>query len=149
MAPMAAASGGEGGGSGGGASGSAPSMASRAAAAMAKAGRISADAGANLAMGAYDVGKQAVASRMEKFGERVSQTVGGKMADAINQRQEAGREAASEAPTFAGDGITGAGMAMASAGADAAAAAGEGEAKTAAPLDPEVAAFMKRDGSAG
>lgn len=148
--PMAAAaSGGEGGGSGGGASGAAPSMASRAAAAMAKAGRISADAGANLAMGAYDVGKQAVASRMEKFGERVSQTVGGKMADAINQRQEAGREASSEAPTFTGDGITGAGMAMASAGADAAAAAGEGEAKTAAPLDPEVAAFMKRDGSAG
>jgi type IV secretion system protein TrbL len=38
----------------------------------------------------YDVGKQAVASRMEKFGERVSQTVGGKMADAINQRQEVG-----------------------------------------------------------
>lgn len=112
---------------------------------MAKAGRISADAGANLAMGAFDVGKQAVASRMEKVGERVSQTVGGKMADAINQRQESGREAAS--PTFTGDGITGAGVSMASAGA--AAAAGEGEAKTAAPLDPEVAKFMQRDGSAG
>jgi hypothetical protein len=38
---------------------------------------------------------------------------------------------------------------MASAGAAAAAAAGEGEAKTAAPLDPEVAKFMQRDGSAG
>ena len=120
--PMAAASGGEGGGSGGGASGSASSMAGRAAAAMTKAGRISADAGANLAMAAVDVGKQALASRMEKFGQRVSQTVGGKMADAINQRQQAGRGAASEAPTFTGDGIT---------------------------LDPEVAAFMKRDGSAG
>lgn len=136
--PMAAA----GGGSDGGAS-AAPSMASRAGAAVAKAGRISADAGANLAMGALDVGKQAVASRMEKFGERVSQTVGGKMADAINQRQEAA------SPTFTGDGITGAGMSMASAGAAAAAAAGEGEAKTAAPLDPEVAKFMQRDGSAG
>lgn len=146
--PMAAASGG---GEGGGASGPAPSMASRAAAAMAKAGRVSADAGANLAMGAYDVGKQAVANRMDKFGERVSQTVGGKMADAINQRQEAGRESASEAanPTFTGDGITGAGMSMAAAGAAAAAAAGEGEAKAAAPLDPEVAKFMQRDGSAG
>lgn len=141
--PMAAAGGG---GSDGGA-GAAPSMASRAGAAVAKAGRISADAGANLAMGAFDVGKQAVASRMEKFGERVSQTMGGKMADAINQRQESGREAAS--PTFTGDGITGAGVSMASAGAAAAAAAGEGEAKTAAPLDPEVAKFMQRDGSAG
>lgn len=146
--PMAAASGG---GEGGGASGPASSMASRAAAAMAKAGRVSADAGANLAMGAYDVGKQAVANRMDKFGERVSQTVGGKMADAINQRQEAGRESASESasPTFTGDGITGAGMSMAAAGAAAAAAAGEGEAKTSAPLDPEVAKFMQRDGSAG
>lgn len=148
--PMASAGGGgEGGGSGGGSGAAAPSMASRAGAAMAKAGRISADAGANLAMGAFDVGKQAVANRMEKFGERVSQTVGGKMADAINQRQESGREAASESPTFSGDGITGAGVSMASAGAAAAAAAGEGEAKTAAPLDPEVAKFMQRDGSAG
>ena len=147
--PMASAGGGEGGGSGGGSGATAPSMASRAGAAMAKAGRISADAGANLAMGAFDVGKQAVANRMEKFGERVSQTVGGKMADAINQRQESGREAASESPTFSGDGITGAGVSMASAGAAAAAAAGEGEAKTAAPLDPEVAKFMQRDGSAG
>lgn len=168
---MAAASGAEGGGGAGGGGTSAqdsgsgseerdgrgaasspePSRARQAAAAMGKAGRITADAGANLAMGAYDVGKQAVASRMEKFGERVSQTVGGKMADAINQRQEAGREAASEAasPTFTGDGITGAGMAMAAAGAEAASAAGEGEAKTAAPIDPEVAAFMKRDRSAG
>lgn len=145
--PMAAAAGG--GAAGGGASAPAGSMASRAAAAVAKAGRVSADAGANLAMGAFDVGKQAVASRMDKFGERVSQTVGGKMADAINQRQESGRDAASESPTFSGDGITGAGVSMASAGAAAAAAAGEGEAKTAAPLDPEVAKFMQRDGSAG
>lgn len=134
---------------GGGSGAAAPSMASRAGAAMAKAARISADAGANLAMGAFDVGKQAVASRMEKFGERVSQTMGGKMADAITQRQESGRDAASESPTFSGDGITGAGVSMASAGAAAAAAAGEGEAKTAAPLDPEVAKFMQRDGSAG
>lgn len=148
--PMASAGGGgEGGGSAGASGAAASSMASRAGAAMAKAGRISADAGANLAMGAFDVGKQAVASRMEKFGERVSQTVGGKMADAINQRQESGRDAAGESPTFSGDGITGAGVSMASAGAAAAAAAGEGEAKTAAPLDPEVAKFMQRDGSAG
>lgn len=96
-----------------------PSMAARAVASMAKAGRVTADAGANLAMGALDLGKQAVSNRLEQFSDRVSQTIGGQIASSINQGQEA------PGPTFSGDSIA------------------------PAPADPEVAAFVQRNGSTG
>lgn len=107
-----------------GGDGGSSSIGGRAASAAAKAGRVAADAGANLAMGTWDVAKAAVASRMEQFGERIAETTGGKIAQAIHERGAA----STETPTFSGDGFAAA------------------PAQPAAPesTDPEVAAFVKR-----
>lgn len=101
----------------------APSMGGRAASAAAKAGRTAADAGANLATGAWDTAKAAVSSRMEQFGQRIAETTGGKVAQAIHERGAA----TAETPTFSGDGFA---------------------ATPAQSTDPEVAAFVKRGNGA-
>jgi type IV secretion system protein VirB6/type IV secretion system protein TrbL len=101
----------------------ASSMGGRAASAAAKAGRTVADAGANLATGTWDTAKAAVSSRMEQFGQRIAETTGGKVAQAIHERGAA----TAETPTFSGDGFA---------------------ATPAQSTDPEVAAFVKRGNSA-
>lgn len=54
--------------------------------AMAKAGRIVADASANLARGTGDVAKRKVGETIDAAKERISQTIGGQIASAIHER---------------------------------------------------------------
>ena len=101
-----------------------PGLLASAASPLGTAGRIAADAGANLAKGAGDVAKAKAASMRDSAMERIADTTGGKIAAAIKAGQAASETAAM--PTFDNNTL---------AGADASA-------------DPvsEVAAFANRDG---
>ena len=60
-----------------------PGLLASAASALGTAGRIAADAGANLAKGTADVAKAKAASLREAAAERIADTTGGKIAAAI------------------------------------------------------------------
>lgn len=66
---------------------------------LATAGRIVADASANLASGARDVAKQKASEKVDDVKERISGTLGGKIASAITERDSV--------PSFTGDSISG------------------------------------------
>lgn len=64
--------------------------------AISKAGRVAADAGANLASGAATVAKEKAAETKETIAERINQTLGGQVASAISAH---GNEDSMSAPT--------------------------------------------------
>ena len=98
-----------------------------AASALGTAGRVTADAGANLMQGVGEVAKAKAASMRDAAAERIADTTGGKIAAAIRASAESDQAAAVEAvPTFGGNNL---------AGADSAAA----------DPDDEVAAFANRE----
>lgn len=96
------------------------------ASALGAAGRVTADAGANLMQGVGEVAKAKAASIRDAAVERIADTTGGKIAAAIRASAEKDQAAAESVPTFSGNNL---------AGADSAAA------------DPhdEVAAFANRE----
>ena len=105
---LASAMGDSGGGSapsmGGSSSGSAPgevkSGSSRAAAVAAKVGRVAAGTAANLAQGSWDVAKAKAGSIKDAAMDSIGQTTGGKIAAAINARDN-------QEPAFGGDSLSG------------------------------------------
>lgn len=104
-----------------------PGFLASAAAALGTAGRVTADAGANLAQGAGEVAKAKATSIRDAAVERIADTTGGKIAAAIRASAESDRAAAVESvPTFGGNNL---------AGADSAAA----------DPDDEVTAFANRE----
>lgn len=66
---------------------------------LATAGRVAADASANLARGTGDVAKQKTMDKLDAFKERVSGTIGGQISTAINERESS--------PIFSEDSISG------------------------------------------
>ena len=104
-----------------------PGLLVSAAAALGTAGRVTADAGANLMQGVGEVAKAKAASIRDAAVERIADTTGGKIAAAIRAGAESDQTAAVEAvPTFGGNNLAGAGSA-------------------AADPDDEVAAFANRE----
>ena len=104
-----------------------PGLLASAASALGTAGRVTADAGANLMQGVGEVAKAKAASIRDAAAERIADTTGGKIAAAIRASAESDQAAAVEAvPTFGGNNL---------AGADSAAA----------DPDDEVAAFANRE----
>ncbi|MGV2463023.1 UNVERIFIED_CONTAM: P-type conjugative transfer protein TrbL, partial [Pseudomonas aeruginosa] len=104
-----------------------PGLLASAASALGTAGRVTADAGANLMQGVGEVAKAKAASMRDAAAERIADTTGGKIAAAIRASAESDQAAAVEAvPTFGGNNL---------AGADSAAA----------DPDDEVAAFANRE----
>ncbi len=104
-----------------------PGLLASAAAALSTAGRVTADAGANLMQGVGEVAKAKAASIRDAVVERIADTTGGKIAVAIRASAESDQAAAVESvPTFGGNNL---------AGADSAAA----------DPDDEVAAFANRE----
>ncbi len=104
-----------------------PSLLASAAAALGTAGRVTADAGANLVQGVGEVAKAKAASIRDSAMERIADTTGGKIAAAIRASAGSDQAAAAESvPTFSGNNL---------AGADSAAA----------DPDDEVAAFANRE----
>jgi type IV secretion system protein TrbL len=98
-----------------------------AASALGTAGRVTADAGANLMQGVGEVAKAKAVSIRDAAAERIADTTGGKIAAAIRASAESDQAGAVEAvPTFGGNNL---------AGADSAAA----------DPDDEVAAFANRE----
>ena len=85
---------------GGGASGEVRSGGSRVAAAAAKVGRVAASTAGNLAQGSWDVAKAKASSMKDTAMDRISETTGGKIAAAINARNN-------QEPTFGGDSLSG------------------------------------------
>ena len=104
-----------------------PGLLASAASALGTAGRVTADAGANLMQGVGEVAKAKAASIRDAAAERIADTTGGKIAAAIRASAESDQAGAAEAvPTFGGNNL---------AGADSAAA----------DPDDEVAAFANRE----
>ncbi len=104
-----------------------PGLLASAAAALGTAGRVTADAGANLVQGVGEVAKAKAASIRDAAVERIADTTGGKIAAAIRASAESDQAAAVESvPTFGGNNL---------AGADSAAA----------DPDDEVTAFANRE----
>ncbi|WP_017160322.1 P-type conjugative transfer protein TrbL [Xanthomonas phaseoli] len=104
-----------------------PGLLASAAAALGTAGRVTADAGANLVQGVGEVAKAKAANIRDAAVERIADTTGGKIAAAIRASAESDQAAAVESvPTFGGNNL---------AGADSAAA----------DPDDEVAAFANRE----
>ena len=104
-----------------------PGLLASAASALGTAGRVTADAGANLMQGVGEVAKAKAASIRDAAAERIADTTGGKIAAAIRASAESDQAGAVEAvPTFGGNNL---------AGADSAAA----------DPDDEVAAFANRE----
>ncbi|EAU0274689.1 P-type conjugative transfer protein TrbL [Salmonella enterica] len=104
-----------------------PGLLASAAAALGTAGRVTADAGANLVQGVGEVAKAKAASIRDAAVERIADTTGGKIAAAIRASAESDQAAAVESvPTFGGNNL---------AGADS----------VAADPDDEVAAFANRE----
>ena len=104
-----------------------PGLLASAASALCTAGRVTADAGANLMQGVGEVAKAKAASIRDAAAERIADTTGGKIAAAIRASAESDQASAAEAvPTFGGNNL---------AGADSAAA----------DPDDEVAAFANRE----
>jgi len=83
----------------GGQSGSKPSLLSSAASALGKAGRITADAGVNLAKGVGAVANTKIKSMNNTAKARISDTVGGKIAAAIKGTGEKAKNATDSAGT--------------------------------------------------
>lgn len=103
-----------------------PGLLASAASALGTAGRVTADAGANLMQGVGEVAKAKAASIRDAAVERIADTTGGKIAAAIRASTEKDQAAAESVPTFGGNNL---------AGADSAAAGS----------DDEVAAFANRE----
>ncbi|EOD9096575.1 TPA: P-type conjugative transfer protein TrbL [Pseudomonas aeruginosa] len=104
-----------------------PGLLASAAAALGTAGRVTADAGANLVQGVGEVAKAKAASIRDAAVERIADTTGGKIAAAIRASAESDQAAAVESvPTFGGNNLAGAESA-------------------AADPDDEVTAFANRD----
>lgn len=104
-----------------------PGLLASAASALGTAGRVTADASANLIQGVGEVAKAKAASIRAAAAERIADTTGGKIAAAIRARAESDQAGAAEAvPTFGDNNL---------AGADSAAA----------DPDDEVAAFANRE----
>ena len=103
-----------------------PGLLASAASALGTAGRVTADAGANLMQGVGEVAKAKAASIRDAAVERIADTTGGKIAAAIRASTEKDQAAAEAVPTFGGNNL---------AGADSAAA----------DPDDEVAAFANRE----
>ena len=104
-----------------------PGLLASAASALGTAGRVTADASANLMQGVGEVAKAKAASIRAAAAERIADTTGGKIAAAIRARAESDQAGAAEAvPTFGDNNL---------AGADSAAA----------DPDDEVAAFANRE----
>lgn len=104
-----------------------PGLLASAASALGTAGRVTADASANLMQGVGEVAKAKAASIRDAAAERIADTTGGKIAAAIRASAESDQAAAAESvPTFSGNNL---------AGADSAAA----------DPDDEVAAFANRE----
>ncbi|HBW61343.1 MAG TPA: P-type conjugative transfer protein TrbL [Comamonas kerstersii] len=106
--------------------GSTPGLLASAASALGTAGRVTADAGANLMQGVGEVAKAKAASIRDAAVERIADTTGGKIAAAIRASAEKDQAAAESVPSFGGNNL---------AGADS----------TAADPDDEVAAFANRE----
>lgn len=103
-----------------------PGLLASAASALGTAGRVTADAGANLMQGVGEVAKAKAASIRDAAVERIADTTGGKIAAAIRASTEKDQAAAESVPIFGGNNL---------AGADSAAAGS----------DDEVAAFANRE----
>lgn len=84
----------------GGAPGEVRSSGSRVAAAAAKVGRVAAGTAGNLAQGSWDVAKAKASSMKDTAMDRISETTGGKIAAAINARNN-------QEPAFGGDSLSG------------------------------------------
>lgn len=84
----------------GGAPGEVRSGGSRVAAAAAKVGRVAAGTAGNLAQGSWDVAKAKASSMKDTAMDRISETTGGKIAAAINARNN-------QEPAFGGDSLSG------------------------------------------
>ena len=105
-----------------------PGLLASAASALGTAGRIAADAGANLAKGTAEVAKGKAVSLREAASERIADTVGGKIAAAIREQGSSSADtvtSAQPAPTFSDNSL----------------AAGSSD----DDLKSEVAAFANRD----
>nr|WP_011304126.1 P-type conjugative transfer protein TrbL [Sphingomonas sp. A1]BAE19739.1 TrbL [Sphingomonas sp. A1] len=108
-----------------------PGMLASAASALGKAGRVTADAGANLAKGVGAVAAAKAASMRDSAMERIADTTGGKIAAAIKAQGTSSADAGTDAPdqqpspTFGDNSLAGA---------------------TSADPESEVAAFANRDG---
>lgn len=86
-----------------------PGMLASAASALGTAGRVTADAGANLMQGVGEVAKAKAASIRDAAAERIADTTGGKIAAAIRASAESDQAGAVEAvPTFGGNNLAGA-----------------------------------------
>ncbi len=86
-----------------------PGLLASAAAALGTAGRVTADAGANLMQGVGEVAKAKAASMRDAAAERIADTTGGKIAAAIRASAESDQAGAVEAvPTFGGNNLAGA-----------------------------------------
>lgn len=86
-----------------------PGLLASAASALGTAGRVTADAGANLMQGVGEVAKAKAASIRDAAAERIADTTGGKIAAAIRASAESDQAGAVEAvPTFGGNNLAGA-----------------------------------------
>jgi hypothetical protein len=77
--------------------------------AASRAGRIAADAGANLAKGAMDVGAGKVSNLKQSAAERIADTTGGRIASAINSSgaDRPSTQSATTGQAFSGNGLSG------------------------------------------
>lgn len=75
-----------------------PGLLASAASALGTAGRIAADAGANLAKGTAEVAKGKAVSLREAAAERIADTVGGKIAAAIREQGSSSGDTVADAP---------------------------------------------------
>ena len=86
-----------------------PGLLASAASALGTAGRVTADASANLMQGVGEVAKAKAASIRDAAAERIADTTGGKIAAAIRASAESDQAGAVEAvPTFGGNNLAGA-----------------------------------------
>ena len=86
-----------------------PGLLASAASALGTAGRVTADAGANLMQGVGEVAKAKAVSIRDAAAERIADTTGGKIAAAIRASAESDQAGAVEAvPTFGGNNLAGA-----------------------------------------
>lgn len=85
-----------------------PGLLASAASALGTAGRVTADAGANLMQGVGEVAKAKAASIRDAAVERIADTTGGKIATAIRASAEKDQAAAESVPTFGDNNLAGA-----------------------------------------
>jgi type IV secretion system protein VirB6/type IV secretion system protein TrbL len=107
-----------------------PGLLASAASALGTAGRIAADASANLAKGTAEVAKGKAVSLREAAGERIADTIGGKIAAAIREQGSSSADTVADAPAHPAPTFS-----------DNSLAAGSSDAN----LKSEVAAFANRD----